>query len=205
MSAEGQLYNPALFARAGTSVNTDVERLVSETKRTFDTGLHLPHADLALEYLEIVQGLKTPTSLSAVKGHLFRLLRPALARETDLRDELSKIRGPRSVERYVEVVREMKERMDRDAKEAEGRPTEELIRLEPTTGLNILPHWLAQPYFRISSLTTRNTLETETKRVHGLDTGHESDDRDGDEKRKQEGIKRAKLMAVSQVAIPLAS
>lgn len=110
MSAEGQLYNPALFASAG--VGMDAAQLVPETRRMFDTGLHLPHADLALEYLDIVQGLKTPTSLSAVKGHLFKLLRPALARETDLRDELSKVRGPRSLERYVEVVREMKQRMD---------------------------------------------------------------------------------------------
>lgn len=109
MSAEGQLYNAALFASAGTGV--DVDR-IPDMRHTFDTGVHLPHADLALEYLEIVRGLKTPTSLSAVKGHLFKLLRPALARETDLRDELSQIRGPRSVVRYMEVVREMKQRMD---------------------------------------------------------------------------------------------
>lgn len=101
MSAEGQLYNPALFA----SANVDA-------RHGFGTGLHLPHADLALEYLEIVQGLKTPTSLSAVKGHLFKLLRPALARETDLRDELSHVRGPRSVERYIDVAQKMKGRMD---------------------------------------------------------------------------------------------
>lgn len=115
MSAEGQLYNPALFASAsiGDGISTDMrESLVPRTRYTFDMGLHLPHADLALEYLEIVQGLKTPAPLSAVKGHLFKLLRPALARETDLRDELSKVRGPRSVERYVDVVREMKQRMD---------------------------------------------------------------------------------------------
>lgn len=108
MSAEGQLYNPALFASVGPGVGMD---LISG-RRGFDTGLHLPHADLALEYLEIVQSLKTPTSLSAVKGHLFKLLRPALAQETDLREELSKISGPRSVERYVDVVRKMKQRMD---------------------------------------------------------------------------------------------
>ena len=115
MSAEGQLYNPALFASASVGVDIDADardRLVPGSRRAFDTGLHLPHADLALEYLDIVQGLKTPTSLSAVKGHLFKLLRPALARETDLRDELSQIRGPRSVERYVNVVREMKQRID---------------------------------------------------------------------------------------------
>lgn len=109
MSAEGQLYNPALFASASIGIGGGLD---AKEVRAFDTGLHLPHADLALEYLEIVQGLKTPTSLSSVKGHLFKLIRPALARETDLRDELSTVRGPRSVERYVDVVRRMKERMD---------------------------------------------------------------------------------------------
>ncbi|KAG8219004.1 putative poly(A) polymerase [Butyriboletus roseoflavus] len=107
MSAEGQLYDPALFASASSSDGNGAdtrERLVPGTKHTFDTGVHLAHADLALEYLEIVQGLQTPTSLSAVKGHLFKLLRPALARETDLRDELSSVRGPRSLERYLGVT-----------------------------------------------------------------------------------------------------
>lgn len=109
MSAEGQLYNPALFMSPNMRVGSGT---APRTRYEFDTGRHVPHVDLALEYLEIVQGLKTPTSLSAVKGHLFKLLRPALSRETDLRDGLSHIRGPRSLERYVDVVREMKERMD---------------------------------------------------------------------------------------------
>jgi tRNA-dihydrouridine synthase 1 len=101
MSAEGQLYNAALFAPA------------SSLSASLDTGLHLPHADLALEYLAIVKELKTRTSLSAVKGHLFKLMRPALARETDLREKLGKIRSAEGcVDGYVEVVEEMKRRMD---------------------------------------------------------------------------------------------
>ncbi|KAI9574282.1 dihydrouridine synthase-domain-containing protein [Boletus coccyginus] len=202
MSAEGQLYNPALFASASMDIGLDTHR-----RDKFDTGLHLPHADLALEYLDIVQGLKTPTSLSAVKGHLFKLLRPALARETDLRDELSKIRGPRSVERYVDVVREMKQRMARDAKDKEGVPTEEPIKLEPTTGLKVLPHWLAQPYFRVQPTSTSNRTGTEPKRVHGLDPGQESESEDekvGDERGRQEGIKRLKLTSTVS-AVPLFS
>jgi len=35
-----------------------------------------------------------------------------------------------------------------DAEEAADRSIEELITIEPTTGLKVLPHWLAQPYFR---------------------------------------------------------
>jgi len=36
----------------------------------------------------------------------------------------------------------------RDAEEAADRSIEELITIEPTTGLKVLPHWLTQPYFR---------------------------------------------------------
>ena len=100
MSAEGNLYNPTLFAPNLPGF------------ATYDSGLHLPHADLALEYLCIVKELKTKTSLSAVKGHLFKLMRPGLARELDLRDKLGKIKGGDPVDEYLEVVEEMKRRMD---------------------------------------------------------------------------------------------
>ncbi|EGN99640.1 hypothetical protein SERLA73DRAFT_134960 [Serpula lacrymans var. lacrymans S7.3] len=136
MAAEAQLYNATLFA------------LAPSADPAFDAGLHLPHADLALEYLSIVQGLKTRTPISAVKGHLFKLMRPALAREKDLRERLGKIKGAACIEGYIEVAEEMKRRMDRDAREAEGLSIEELVTIEPTTGLKVLPHWLAQPYFR---------------------------------------------------------
>ncbi|KAH7888536.1 dihydrouridine synthase-domain-containing protein [Phlebopus sp. FC_14] len=172
MSAEGQLYSPTLFAPAvpGSSA--------------FDTGLHLPHADLAIEYLKIVQSLKTKISLSAVKGHLFKIMRPALAREKDLREQLSKISGPRAVDRYIEVAQEMKSRMDRDAKEAEGRSVDELITIGPITGLKVLPHWLAQPYFRpINSVP--EVSQVSPKRAHIGYTPEEAED-----------TKRRKLMEI---------
>ncbi|KAJ7594477.1 Dus-domain-containing protein [Mycena floridula] len=140
MSAEGQLYNAALFA---SSPGADMKLL------------HPPHADLALEYLAIVQSLKRRTAISAIKGHLFKLMRPALCREKDLRERLGKIQIPKTaklsegaLQPYVEVCEEMKRRMDRDAKEKQDIPIEDLITLDEGTGLKILPHWLAQPYFR---------------------------------------------------------
>jgi len=144
MSAEANLYNPTVFAPASAASTS--------TAFTYDGGLYLPHADLALEYLEIVQGLKTRTPLSAVKGHLFKLMRPGLMKEIDLRDKMGKIKSE-TVDGYIEVAREMKERMERDAKAAEGKAPEEVIKVDPLTGLTILPHWLAQPYWRPVSLT----------------------------------------------------
>ncbi|KIJ66633.1 hypothetical protein HYDPIDRAFT_38953 [Hydnomerulius pinastri MD-312] len=182
MSAEGQLYNPTLFAPAIPG------------SPAFDTGLHLPHADLAIEYLKTVQGLKTKTSLSAVKGHLFKLMRPGLAKETDLRELLSKVSGPRSIERYIEVAEEVKHRMERDAKKAEHRSVDELITIEPITGLKVLPHWLAQPYFRPSRSpqpeSVPEALQAVSKRAHGGQTAESDDDLH------LEGSKRPKLMEV---------
>jgi len=124
MSAEGQLYNAALFTPSPTP--------------SVSGGLHPAHADLALEYLDIVSSQKTPTSPSGIKGHLFKLLRPALSDETDLRNALAQLHGS-DLAPYYEVVHEMKKRMDRDAEaavrddaEVEGR----------------FPHWVAQPYVR---------------------------------------------------------
>jgi tRNA-dihydrouridine synthase 1 len=87
MSAEGNLYNPAIF-----------------------TGIYQKHADLALEYLEIVKNLKTATPLVAVKGHLFKLMRPALVKEIDLRNRLGTAKG--GIPEYEQIALEMKSRMD---------------------------------------------------------------------------------------------
>lgn len=124
MSAEGQLYNVALFAPSPTP--------------SASGGLHPPHTDLALQYLDIVSSQRTPTPPSGIKGHLFKLLRPALSRETDLRNALGEIRGS-NLAPYYKVVREMKQRMDKDAEASRG------CDVEPEGGF---PHWVAQPYVR---------------------------------------------------------
>jgi tRNA-dihydrouridine synthase 1 len=116
MSAEGNLYNPAIFMPSPPTFTPDDPTLPSTWCIPSDTGLHLPHTRLALEYLEIVKSLKTHTSMSAVKGHLFKLMRPALPRETDLRERLGRISGGRKAdnkvwEKYEAIVREMDERM----------------------------------------------------------------------------------------------
>jgi len=38
--------------------------------------------------------------------------------------------------------------LQRDMKEAESVPTEQLITVDPSLGIKTLPHWLAQPYWR---------------------------------------------------------
>ena len=112
MSAEGQLYNPALFA--------GIERSYDSTTYHSDSHIlerHPRHADLALEYLSIVRDLKSTTSVSAIKGHLFKIMRPGLIREFDLREKLGRVkinqkRLKEELSAYTLICEEMKVRME---------------------------------------------------------------------------------------------
>ncbi|OBZ68583.1 tRNA-dihydrouridine(16/17) synthase [NAD(P)(+)] [Grifola frondosa] len=180
MSAEGNLYNPAIFALSQKpSSDSDAAASTSLSARplsSFLTGHHPRHTALAREYLNIVKEQRTPTSHSAVKGHLFKLLRPALGRETDLRERLGRVRVDRvekessnPYERYEEIVAELHERMERDEKAAEGQSIEALTTIDAATGLPLLPHWLAQPYFRPLPVEAaeEDTKEGEAAKVPG--------------------------------------
>ena len=51
--------------------------------------------------------------MSAVKGHMFKILRPALSKETDLRDKMGRVKNTeQAVDDFIELAREMKRRMD---------------------------------------------------------------------------------------------
>ncbi|KAF9077974.1 dihydrouridine synthase-domain-containing protein [Rhodocollybia butyracea] len=149
MSAEGQLYNAALI-----SLSSALSPSISASPRPLSLTQHPRHPDLALEYLDIVKSLKTRTSPSAIKGHLFKIMRPALSREKDLRERLGRIvikKGGNytdTLQPYVDLCLEMKERMDRDAEAAGDKSLDELITIDEGTGFRVLPHWLAQPYWR---------------------------------------------------------
>ncbi|KAI0706093.1 dihydrouridine synthase-domain-containing protein [Cytidiella melzeri] len=175
MSAEGNLYNPAIFCSAASALTfaPDDPSAPSNWVIASDTGLHLPHTVLALEYLAIVNSLETWTSPSAVKGHLFKLLRPAMSRETDLREQLGRVRFTKGKEKeayakYEDIVRKMDERMKRDARAVVDRPIEELITIDPETGVKVLPHWVAQPY-------TRPLLDINGKKVNNLKVSQVAD------------------------------
>ncbi|KAF9935113.1 hypothetical protein FBU30_007492 [Linnemannia zychae] len=119
MSAEGNLYNPAIFAPG-----------------------HLESWKLAEEYLTICDSIDT--KLAYIRGHLFKIFRPSLVLHTDLRTEL----GLASTQEELwEITRKLKERLIQDAETSRNNGETFDGRVDDQ-GFPILPHWLAQPYFR---------------------------------------------------------
>lgn len=53
--------------------------------------------------------------------------------------------------------------VQKQAIEAEARPSEELITIEPVSGLPILPHWLSQPYIRPAQALLGKAQTTKAK------------------------------------------
>ncbi|KAI0776333.1 Dus-domain-containing protein [Trametes elegans] len=157
MSAEGNLYNPAIFMPAPDPAPSTSCASPSSPAAMYLTGYHPRNTSLALEYLAIVRSQKTLTTPSAVKGHLFKLLRPALGKYTDLRERLGRVRVERTERekdggaawgRYEDIIRELDERLEADIEAAKGKTLQELSPVDEATGFPVLPHWLAQPYIR---------------------------------------------------------
>ncbi|KAH7045665.1 dihydrouridine synthase-domain-containing protein, partial [Linnemannia elongata] len=119
MSAEGSLYNPAIF-----------------------TPGHPESWRLAEEYLTICDELDT--KIAYVRGHLFKIFRPSLNVHVDLRSELGLAN---SREAMWEVTRKLKERLIED-EEKSRQSGESFEERKDEQGFSILPHWVAQPYFR---------------------------------------------------------
>lgn len=160
MSAEGNLYNPTLFHE----LDADLSSLSRQDEdHTGFAALRI--ARIAHEYLDIVAALRTPTAGSALKGHMFKITRPALAIHTDLRPMLGKARsneeaqGEARVEEYRAFVRELERRLLEDEQKPEYYTSQGAPRYyvtpqhlqdadDRTTRPEYIPHWYLQPYFR---------------------------------------------------------
>jgi len=107
MSAEGHLYNPAIF----------VDPLAGMEIRH-------PRIDLlAREYLEIVKALDDPMSNVAVKAHLFKIFRVGLEVHKDLRAILGTSRGSEESGRAIGMMEERIENaLAEESGDVEGIP-----------------------------------------------------------------------------------
>ncbi|KAJ3156272.1 tRNA-dihydrouridine(16/17) synthase [NAD(P)(+)]-like protein [Geranomyces michiganensis] len=123
MTAEGNLYNPGLF-----------------------TGKHYASWKLAEEYIQICREIPESSTVSAMRGHFFKMFRPCLPEHTDLRTALAKAN---TVDSLADVVAQLKARLTAVSGGAEIYET-------PSTGFELdeagyrkLPSWCLQPYFRV--------------------------------------------------------
>jgi len=162
MSAEGNLYNPTLFHRElGRDLSVLCDPAADHAQ--FEP-MHLIR--IAHEYLDIVARLKTPTSHSALKGHMFKITRPALCIHTDLRPVLGNAHtyddgdGEHQIREYRAFVHELEKRLEADASQPTyyTRPSELPHHYvapphiqdasDRATRPDYIPHWYLQPYFR---------------------------------------------------------
>lgn len=159
MSAEGNLFNPALFLPAHLQ--------------------HQPVTALALRYLRVVLALKTRTASSAVKSHLFKLLAPAIERPENryMRDlmwtgvkvgregDAWGTKDKQWVKDWIAMLEEFEQKLQAQAWESldptdEGHGVAEADRAgrfppipktfptDAATGLRTIPFWLSQPHTR---------------------------------------------------------
>ncbi|KAJ2525293.1 tRNA dihydrouridine synthase [Coemansia sp. RSA 2049] len=123
MSAETNLYNPAIFS-----------------------GKILPTWQLAEEYLTICDSV--PTNASYIRGHLFKLFRYSLPIHVDLRKQLA---DARSMAENWQFVRDIKARLIEDAEAAEaatGNAFDPDNYEVNEFGYRVYPHWICQPALR---------------------------------------------------------
>ena len=134
MSAEGNLYNPAIYeplnrpaaqafrAKLPLELLAHLNRIDSDYTSPTDANIAFyPIPQLSLRYLAIVQSLKTRTGLSAIKAHLFRVWKPVFTagKHLDMRESLSRISSiaedldtwRRSVQMYVDLTEELASRL----------------------------------------------------------------------------------------------
>lgn len=99
MSAEGNLYNPAIFS-----------------------GKYVTVYEMAQEYLDICKSIETP--LSFIRAHLFKIFRPCLNDHVDLREGLAKAK---SLDDFIEISLQFRSRLEVCSKSESFDPENVLV------------------------------------------------------------------------------
>ncbi|KAI9351777.1 tRNA-dihydrouridine synthase 1-like protein, partial [Zopfochytrium polystomum] len=120
MTAEGNLYNPALFA-----------------------GEHPAVWRMAEEYLHICRDFPGSADTSAIRAHLFKIFAPCLNEHPDLRTRLA---ATIHLPDFEDLVQQFKSRITSTVGDhpAYNPGTWEL----DARGFRVLPSWVCQPHFR---------------------------------------------------------
>ncbi|WVR03179.1 hypothetical protein IAU60_000170 [Kwoniella sp. DSM 27419] len=134
MSAEGNLSNPALFLPPS------------------HPHFHPPITVLAHRYLDIVEGLETTTSGSAIRSHLFRMLKPILDTDEELRIRIASCQYQDGMGQFRELIREIERRCESSV--ATAGPSWKAPAIDPATGYRALPMHVVQPQIRAKPVST---------------------------------------------------
>jgi tRNA-dihydrouridine synthase 1 len=116
MTAEGNLYNPFIFEPGFPLVST-----------------------VAREFMEMIE--KYGAIASHVRGHLFKILRPAMNIHTEFRARVGNAHG---LDEIMTEAKALLDLVDEDYRKAveEGREIEGVLEKKA------IPHWFCQPYVR---------------------------------------------------------
>lgn len=138
MSAEGNLYNPGVF----------------NTSHTEDKEMIFPRVDKLLrEYFEIVKSCNgSHASKIAMKSHFFKVLRPFLPHNVDIRANIASMTANTSFEEWEEkVVKLVEDRVQKLFEEPDIAEKDIITVGEPQPwggAYRTVPYWRCQPYFR---------------------------------------------------------
>lgn len=133
MSAEGNLYNPAVFeplnrdgaARYRAALPPELLDMLDSVDAGYTACPNIayyPLVQMSRQYLAIVASLKTTTGLSAVKAHLFRMWKPVFnaGRHLHFREDLSRISNVAhgrdewkiALDKYVALTHELEKALE---------------------------------------------------------------------------------------------
>ncbi|KAK9471903.1 dihydrouridine synthase-domain-containing protein [Dipodascopsis tothii] len=159
MSAEANLYNPAVFADTAGGVDKDV---------------HFPRVDVMLrEYFGIVQQHPTEANLSALKSHFFKILRPFFAVHTEIRNDTGRM-SKASLDEWDAIVRRVEAKVaeiyaagcdDSVVDDADEDTATYSDKARTCWGgrYRTIPYWRCQPYFRKVDGQVLKGAETEVR------------------------------------------
>ncbi|KAH6579938.1 hypothetical protein BASA61_009924 [Batrachochytrium salamandrivorans] len=119
MTAEGNLYNPAIFS-----------------------GKHLNACDVAQEYLDICRDYPRSSHVGSAKPHLFKMLHMCLKKFPDMREVLGR---SNTFEKLQAFVDKMKTLIKDDVSDTMVPVTTDG---DYKGGICALPYWILQPYIR---------------------------------------------------------
>ncbi|KAG5367906.1 tRNA-dihydrouridine(16/17) synthase [NAD(P)(+)] [Yarrowia sp. C11] len=176
MSAEGNLYNPAIFNKPA------------------DKDVNFPRVDKMLrEYFEIVKETPGKASNTAMKSHFFKILHAFLPVETELRAEIGKT-SKAGFDVWEKIVQKVEEKVAKIYEDPNVND-EVVIGEEEAWGgaYRTVPYWRCQPYFRRCNGEKANVMVSRQQKEAVEAKKREAESGDEDKEDKESDAKKAKL------------